>query len=138
MPLGMKVGLVCVFSAPPVVGLHRSRGAVLGAGQKKIVLKAVGKGGHSEMTSFCREDEVLFLFLRLMDGDKESKRVKFVFITFVGEHVGGMPRGRVGSHMSNIKPLFGVGTASLELPTDPKAYLALPFLLRPWRTAIQC
>ena len=41
-------------------------------------------------------------------GDQESRRVKFVGITFVGENVGGMQRGRVGAHSGPVKQLFGV------------------------------
>ena len=41
-----------------------------------------------------------------------SKRVKFVGITFVGEDVGGMQRGRVGAHSGPVKMMFGVRSAS--------------------------
>jgi len=56
----------------------------------------------------CTPDVVLYCLLRLLQGDRESQRVKFVFIVFTGENVGGMTRGRVGVHVGSVKPLVGV------------------------------
>lgn len=39
--------------------------------------------------------------------DQESKTVKFVYVTYVGPSVGGMAKGRVGSHKMDIKSIIG-------------------------------
>ena len=52
----------------------------------------------------------LYCLLRLIDGDQESRRVKFIGLTFVGEDVGGMQRGRVAAHKGSIFALCGVSS----------------------------
>lgn len=56
--------------------------------------------------------------MRLLDGDQESQRVKFVALTFVGEDVGGMRRARVGVHTGSIRPLLG--QCNVDLTADNK------------------
>lgn len=69
---------------------------------------------------FSRSDLTCFLFfhqihhqayfalLRMLDGDRESKRVKFVMIVWAGEDVPAMTRSRFGVHYGSVRPLFGV------------------------------
>eukprot|EP00051_Salpingoeca_urceolata_P016190 m.213811 g.213811 ORF g.213811 m.213811 type:complete len:417 (-) comp18613_c0_seq2:428-1678(-) len=76
-------------------------------GKTKLVVSGTGDGGHSELMSHLQDDKAYFCLLRLIDGDRESRRVKFVFITFCGENVGGMARGRVGAHSPSVRGMFG-------------------------------
>lgn len=85
------------------------------ADKTTICVHGSGDGGYNGMMDAIVEDKPLFILLRLGDGDAESQaagRCKFVFITYVGDDVRGLAKSRVGSHMSNIKPLFGVRCAA--------------------------
>jgi hypothetical protein len=68
---------------------------------------------HSPLLSrsLCAPNR-LYCLLRLIDGDQESRRVKFIGLTFVGEDVGGMQRGRVAGHKGDIFKLCGVSRAT--------------------------
>jgi hypothetical protein len=87
----------------------RSRCALGFEGKSKTVcVVGYGEGGHAELLEQFSEDASLFCLLRLTDGDRESQRIKFVLITFVGEAVNGLARARAGTSMSDVKPIFGV------------------------------
>lgn len=86
------------------------------SGKTTITLHGTGTGGHEELMTMCTPDVVLYCLLRLLQGDRESQRVKFVFIVFTGENVGGMTRGRVGVHVGSVKPLVGVRDKPLVSP----------------------
>lgn len=55
--------------------------------------------------------KALYALLRIEDGDQESRRVKFVFITWVGPSVGGMARGRVTIHKTGVAQVVGVSVS---------------------------
>lgn len=99
------------------------------AAKTKITLHGTGAGGHEELMEHCTPDAVLYCLLRLLQGDRESQRVKFVFIVFVGENVGGMQRGRVGVHTGSVKPLVGVSCVPQR--SDP-CVAGLPGCLAAW------
>ena len=85
-------------------------------GKNKIILHGTGTGGHAELMQQFTPDIALFCLLRLTDGDKESVRIKFVFIVYVGDNVGAMAKGRVTTHLSDVKPMFG--QFNIELRAD--------------------
>merc|ERR1740117_2199762 len=64
----------------------------------------------------CHPSACLIILFRFIDGDQESKRVKFVGLRFVGEDVGGMQRGRVGPHSGPIMRMFG--QMNIEVAAD--------------------
>eukprot|EP00003_Mantamonas_plastica_P025982 TRINITY_DN518_c1_g2_i1.p1 TRINITY_DN518_c1_g2~~TRINITY_DN518_c1_g2_i1.p1 ORF type:complete len:268 (+),score=108.81 TRINITY_DN518_c1_g2_i1:614-1417(+) len=72
-----------------------------------IVFEEKGTGGHEELMTKFPEDKVIYALLRLVDGDRESRRIKFVFITWVGEYVGGMAKGRVSIHKDGVAGTMG-------------------------------
>jgi len=72
-------------------------------GAKKIVLYAQGQGDWNEMTSTLKDDACQFAFVRVTTGDEESKRAKFVFVSWVGKQVGALQRAKVSVHKANIK-----------------------------------
>eukprot|EP00730_Choanoeca_flexa_P002983 TRINITY_DN11251_c0_g1_i5.p1 TRINITY_DN11251_c0_g1~~TRINITY_DN11251_c0_g1_i5.p1 ORF type:complete len:616 (+),score=200.94 TRINITY_DN11251_c0_g1_i5:85-1932(+) len=86
------------------------------AGKAKLEYSGSGTGGHAELMEFLDDSKVHFCLLRMSDGDRESMRIKFVALTFVGENVGGMARGRVGVHTGSIRPLFG--QCNIDLSAD--------------------
>lgn len=90
-----------------------------------IELKATGTGGHDELMNYCTPDAILFCLLRVVDGDRESQRIKFVFLTFVGEDVGGLARGRVGVHVGSVKPLMGQCNIDLSADNQRECTMAI-------------
>lgn len=82
----------------------------------KIEVKGKSEGNHEDLMEICTEGALLYILFRFIDGDQESRRVKFVGITFVGESVGGMKRGRVAGHGGQIRGLFG--QMNIEIAAD--------------------
>jgi len=74
--------------------------------QKKIVLYATGQGGWDEFTATLKDDCCQFGFIRVNTGDEESKRSKFVFVSWVGQKVGALARAKVSVHKANIKDVI--------------------------------
>ena len=64
-------------------------------GNSKIVVKGSGSGGLDELKGSLEDDQVNYGYLRVTSGDSESKRSKFVFISWVGEKVGPLKRAKV-------------------------------------------
>lgn len=69
----------------------------------KIVKVGSGAGGLDELKALLQDDQVQYGYLRVTSGDSESKRAKFVFISWVGEKVGPLKRAKVSVHKANIK-----------------------------------
>uniref|UniRef100_A0A7S4BJE2 ADF-H domain-containing protein n=1 Tax=Chrysotila carterae TaxID=13221 RepID=A0A7S4BJE2_CHRCT len=87
-------------------------------GKSKIVFERKGSGGVDEMVAALDDAKVSYCLLRVVSGDQESKRVKFVFIAYVGPNVGGLARGRVGGHKGGVHEL--VGQSHVDIQTDDK------------------
>ena len=83
----------CVCQARPAPRSHTPHARLLVSADKKgkLLLSASGLGGLSEATSFFKDDSVSYAWVRLnrMDGGGDSKRVKFVLLTWIGEARGG-------------------------------------------------
>jgi len=80
-------------------------------GNTKIVKVGSGSGGLEELKAVLADDQVQYGYLRVVSGDSESKRAKFVFISWVGEKVGPLKRAKVSVHKANVKSIiqsFGV------------------------------
>lgn len=108
--------------------------AAFGYKSKTVLgVHASGNTGHAGLMEVCTDDAVLFCLLRLIDGDQESRRVKFIGLTFVGEDVGGMQRGRVATHKGGFFRLCG--QMNIELQADNHAECALPLLIKKLKVA---
>jgi len=90
-------------------------------GAKKIVLYATGQGGWDEFTATLKDDVCQFGFVRVMTGDEESKRAKFVFVSWVGQKVGSLQRAKVSVHKANIKQI--VRDYAAEIHAEDRADL---------------
>ena len=73
---------------------------------KALQVKASGTDGLSGLKAALDDDGVYFGFLRLISGDTESKRAKFVFMTYSGANVSVLKRARVSVHKADIKRIF--------------------------------
>lgn len=77
-------------------------------GNNKIVVKGSGSGGLEELKGHLEDDAVQYGYLRVVSGDSESKRSKFVFISWVGERVGPLKRAKVSVHKAGVKSVIQV------------------------------
>jgi len=72
----------------------------------KIVLQGKGEGGLAELVQRFQDDQVQYAYARVITGDQESKRTKFVLLAFVGEKVGALKRAKVSVHKASIKSVW--------------------------------
>eukprot|EP01028_Stygiella_incarcerata_P003201 TRINITY_DN161_c0_g1_i4.p1 TRINITY_DN161_c0_g1~~TRINITY_DN161_c0_g1_i4.p1 ORF type:complete len:209 (-),score=84.74 TRINITY_DN161_c0_g1_i4:133-759(-) len=71
-----------------------------------IQVREVGSGGINALFEKLQPDMLSYCFVRLIHGDKESRRTKFVYLTWVGEEVKPMLRARVSFHKSSVANLL--------------------------------
>jgi len=77
-------------------------------GGSNLVVIASGSGGLDELKQTLADDQVQYGYLRCFIGDKESKRAKFVFISWVGEQVRSLERAKVSVRTANVKQIVQV------------------------------
>ncbi|EGG16271.1 actin binding protein [Cavenderia fasciculata] len=75
-------------------------------GNSTIVLQGKGSGGLEELKSNLHDDQVQFGYLRVTSGDSESKRAKFVLISWCGEKVGPLKRAKLSVHKASVKKVI--------------------------------
>jgi len=67
-------------------------------------LTATGEGGLDELKENLREDDCAFAYARVeYSNDKESKRVKFVLIKWIGEYTKVMRKAKISVHAADVK-----------------------------------
>ncbi|EFA75801.1 actin binding protein [Heterostelium album PN500] len=76
------------------------------ASGKNIVFQAAGTGGIEELKGHLAEDQCQYAYLRVISGDAESKRAKFVFISWCGEGVGALKRAKMSVHKASVKKVI--------------------------------
>eukprot|EP00727_Mastigamoeba_balamuthi_P001370 m51a1_g1123 hypothetical protein (145) ;mRNA; f:188348-189329 len=72
----------------------------------KLILQGRGEGGIDELKALLKDDECQFAYIRLTVGDNESKRAKFVFISWVGEEVSPIRRAKMSVHKADVKTII--------------------------------
>jgi len=77
--------------------------AVFGYDGNKIVFQEKGTGGIDELVAKFQDDQAQYAFLRVISGDSESKRTKFVFISWCGPNVGALKRAKMSVHKASVK-----------------------------------
>lgn len=85
---------------------------------KKIVVSASGKD-YEEFRSQFAEGDRAYGFVRIETGDELSKRAKFAFITWIGESVSGLLKGKVSTDKSVVKQIIQ-NFATEILASDPE------------------
>jgi len=91
-------------------------------GPKKISLQATGSGDFNEFASKFDDRQAQFGYLRVTTGDSESKRAKFVFVSWVGTGVGALARAKVSVHKANVKEV--VRDYAVELHAEAREELS--------------
>ena len=107
-------------------------------GRDKIV--PVGKGagpidgrtdqidgaGVDEWLSHLKDDEVQFSLLKMTMGNRESKRPKFVMVSWIGPSVGIMKKAKVAIHGASVKEF--IGRIHCEMTADDKEGLTFDLI----------
>lgn len=91
---------------------------VLKYDNKKIVVSASGTD-YEEFRSHFAEGDRAYGFVRIETGDELSKRAKFAFITWIGECVSGLLKGKVSTDKSVVKQIIQ-NFATEILASDPE------------------
>lgn len=81
---------------------------ILGYEGKKLACKEKGTGGLESLKEKLNDGQVQYCLVRIvkMDDGGDSRRIKFVFITWVGESAPAMKKGQVTSHKPAVAELF--------------------------------
>jgi len=74
--------------------------------QKALKLEGKGNGGLEELKGHLVEDQCLYGYVKFIAGDEESKRTKFLFLTWVGEKVSPLRRARISVHKADVKTII--------------------------------
>ncbi|KAG8853627.1 hypothetical protein FRB96_008044 [Tulasnella sp. 330] len=72
-----------------------------------LKLTATGEAGLNELTNHLKAEDCSFAYARVeYANDKESKRVKFVLITWIGSGVRIMRKAKVSVHAGEVKQVL--------------------------------
>ncbi|CAE6422545.1 unnamed protein product [Rhizoctonia solani] len=83
----------------------------------KLKIEATGTGGLSELckSGHLGESDVVYAYVRVSySNDKESKREKFILVSWIGLGAGVMRKAKVSVHLAEVKKALPV--YSLEVP----------------------
>jgi len=80
--------------------------ALFGYEGNKIVVQATGSGGFNELKDKFKDDECQYAFVRFVTGDEESKRSKFVLLTWGGEKAPTLKRAKLSVHKASVKSVI--------------------------------
>jgi len=72
----------------------------------KVRAEATGSGGLEEILPLLGEKETAFIYIRYTTGDTESKRAKFVFISWCGARAPIMRKAKMSVHKADVKDIF--------------------------------
>jgi len=102
-------------------------------GRGPITLISKGEGGRTELLDNLPDDKAIFALLRLVTGDQESKRAKFIFITWIGPSTGVMARAKAPTMKSEIVPI--VGQFHIEVRAEDRKELSEDVLVAKLKVA---
>merc|ERR1712063_89175 len=72
----------------------------------KIRAEATGCGSLSEIIPLLGEKDTAFVYIRYTTGDEESKRAKFVLISWCGPRAPIMRKAKMSVHKADVKQIF--------------------------------
>ncbi|QRV76530.1 cofilin/tropomyosin-type actin-binding protein [Ceratobasidium sp. AG-Ba] len=100
-----------------------------------LKLVATGTGGLTELREgdgkkHLGDEDIAYAYVRVTyANDKESKREKFILVTWIGENVGGLRKGKVSVHLADVKKVLAV--ASFEVAArEPSDLAEEPIVIR--------
>jgi len=72
----------------------------------KVGLQSTGTGNYQEFVREFDDKKAQFGYFRVTTGDSESKRAKFLFVSWVGTNVGSLAKAKVSVHKAKIKEVI--------------------------------
>ncbi|TCD66566.1 hypothetical protein EIP91_001234 [Steccherinum ochraceum] len=85
----------------------------------KLVLTSTGSGGLEELREKLEEANASFAYVRIQyANDKESKREKFILVSWIGSGCKVMRKAKISVHTADVKQVLRV--YSLEVPARDK------------------
>jgi hypothetical protein len=69
-------------------------------------VQSTGSGGFQELKSKFDDTQRQYAYVRFTTGDEESKRTKFVFISWCGEKVKALQKAQMSVHKADVKSIF--------------------------------
>jgi len=76
--------------------------------------EAVGTGGLSEILPHFGEKDTAFAYVRFETGDAESRRSKFVLISWCGPRAPIMRKAKMSVHKADVKDVFASSAVELQ------------------------
>jgi len=76
-------------------------------------LLAKGSGGLQGLLEHLKEDERIYGYFKVTWGEEESRREKFIFLTWVGERVPPLKKARVSTDKAFVKQVVKVSKKNL-------------------------
>ena len=75
---------------------------------QKDTMKLVGSGsgGMAELKTHLDANQVLYGIFRVIGVDQDSRRTKYVFVTFIGSALSPLKRARTSTHKSALAQYF--------------------------------
>ncbi|KAK8096980.1 uncharacterized protein PG998_005203 [Apiospora kogelbergensis] len=99
-----------------------------------VALTATGSGGLQELAERFDEGQAQYGYVRVeYANDTESKRVKFVFVVWIGEGTKVMRKAGVSVHSGNVKQELGF--ASIQVTASSKGDLKEEHIVKKLRDA---
>jgi len=71
-----------------------------------LTVQASGEGSLDDATANFADDGCQFGYVRVTTGDEESKRAKFVLISWIGENAKVMQKAKMSIHKASVKSIF--------------------------------
>lgn len=81
----------------------------------KLTLTSTGAGGLEELAAKLDDSQAQYAYVRVeYANDTESKRVKFAFVTWIGENTKVMRKARVSIESGNVKRVLAHHSISVD------------------------
>ncbi|VDC00116.1 unnamed protein product [Peniophora sp. CBMAI 1063] len=85
----------------------------------KLVVTQTGSGGLEELQDVLDSTKASYAYVRVQySNDKESKREKFCFVTWIGPQCKIMRKAKISVHSADVKQVLRV--YSIEVPAQSK------------------
>lgn len=98
------------FLSPQHLDTDHNIRMVLGYdGASKVVLQQKGTGALSDAFVHLANDQAHFIYGRVTTGDEESKRTKFVFISWAGPSLSALKRAKLSGNLLKIPTVSSQG-----------------------------
>jgi len=102
-------------------------------GAKKLKVQSKGSGGVNALLNHLNDNECQFAYLRVLNQDQETKRTKFIFISWSGPSSPAMKRGNMSVHKASVKSI--IQEFAVELHGSDKSELTEEIILDRLRRA---